>query len=948
MRLTHSELEEIHYGKDKDGVFTFGKDTMDIVSISLSENENLERIVFESAQPNLKCIDAGFCNIKEIIFSHPCRNLEAVYLNHNQLANFEVGVELPALELLDLSFNKPLTELKIMGDLKKLNCLYLRDCNLKDLTVFADQFKSPEFDFNIEKNEDMQAPAVEIVQQGKKAVQAWFSELGKGTAPNDELKVVMLGNSAAGKSSLFRYLKDEVYKPGNITTHGIEVNDWMITKKEFPFVWESSTGLKGLDQFTAHFWDFGGQEFYHATHRLFLKENAVYLVVWEFDTNLYGFKPTKLSVYRNGCELIETRLLEHFNYGYWLQTVRHFAKNSLTWLVQNKTDLHGIQPDDSNVGSRYGVSPNKTGHISIERASETGYSGRFNDFKDNFLPDLARYVGAPMPIYWQKVRSGLRTNFANRNMVKYSEYEAFCRSIDPNIKLTELSTYLDQIGNIVYYPEYQILNEYVFINPRYLTETIYKILDYGIEEDNCGEFGAEEVDRVLNDIANENKDADLWIRLMKAFELIFEKTPGNFVAPQYLPQSPIDDKLKGKKRKNDESLFNNTIEGLKNPLARVVYSGYLPRCLMVRFISTYGPYANDENYWKHGIVFNKYGLRVYVRYDHKNSGAEDHTIEVCVEPGKNPFAEYVLYKDILRTFNRINENQQDVSVEVSDGNLFVPLAELKKQQQTGHPTFLYKNRNIDIQNYSNFMDPTHKDTIEQLLSNGDLSRAIHELLAGTRASGQTGLHGQVLVQSGLNIKNEEDNKQATIGIDDYRRNLERINYEVQTCLNDYLPAEKPKGQMVERKDIFISYSHHPEDQPYFDQIKRQLKSLKGYGLDVKVWDDTMIKTGDQWMEDITKALNATRIGVLLVSQNFLGSDFILHEEIPVLLEAVEKDGGKIMPIILRQTPIKFHPVLKHYQAANPPEKPLNTLTEPERDAVYAKLLEDILAFYGIK
>ena len=119
-------------------------------------------------------------------------------------------------------------------------------------------------------------------------------------------------------------------------------------------------------------------------------------------------------------------------------------------------------------------------------------------------------------------------------------------------------------------------------------------------------------------------------------------------------------------------------------------------------------------------------------------------------------------------------------------------------------------------------------------------------------------------------------------------------------------------------------------------------------MDVKVWDDTLLRTGDEWLSEITKALQSTKVGVLLVSHNFLSSKFIRHQEIPALLEAVEKDGGKIMPIILRQTPIKFHPVLKHYQAANPPEKPLNTLTEPERDAVYAKLLEDILAFYGIQ
>ena len=108
-----------------------------------------------------------------------------------------------------------------------------------------------------------------------------------------------------------------------------------------------------------------------------------------------------------------------------------------------------------------------------------------------------------------------------------------------------------------------------------------------------------------------------------------------------------------------------------------------------------------------------------------------------------------------------------------------------------------------------------------------------------------------------------------------------------------------------------------------------------------------MRTGDDWLAEITKALQATRVGVLLVSQNFLASDFITTKEIPALLDNVKTEGGKIMSVILRQTPIKLHPVLKNYQAANPPEKPLNTLTEPEKDAVYAKLLEDILHFYGI-
>ena len=701
-----------------------------------------------------------------------------------------------------------------------------------------------------------------------------------------------------------------------------------------------------LDRFTAHFWDFGGQEFYHATHRLFLGEIAVFMVVWETGTNFYGYQPTELFVSRCGTRQKETVNLEHFHYGYWLQTVRHFEKNSLVWLVQNKTDLPG--QSDEKVDAGYQIDPGKIEHLSVAKATELGFKGRFDDFKVNLLRDLAKYVGAPMPIYWHKVRSGLRTEFENRNIITYKEYEAFCKKIDDKIKLTELSTYLDQTGNIVYYPQFQFLNEFVFIDPKYLTETIYKILDFNIEEAKCGEFSAGYVEDVLRNTGNENQDPNLWIKLMKAFELIFEKTHGVFVAPQYLPQTPYNAKLEGKWREKDKSNFNNSISGLDQPLVKVVYSGYFPRSLMVRFISNYGQYAKNENYWKHGIVFNKYGLRVYVRYDYENRTAQEHTIEICVEPGKDPIAEYVLYKDILRTFNRINENKYDVSVEVSDGNVFVPLEELKKQQQSRYQSFLYRDKNIDIQNYKNFLNPTHKDEIEQLLSKGDLSKAIEELEKGTKGSGQKDLHVQLLLLSAQNIKNEEDKNKGSIGVDDYKRNLERINYDVQTLLNDYLPAQKPMVQPNRRKDIFISYSHHPEDQPYFDQIKRQLASLEAYGLDVKIWDDTLMETGDKWLDEITNALKSTRIGVLLVSQNFLGSKFIRDKEIPALLEAVEKEGGKIMPVILRQTPIILHPVLKQYQAANPPEKPLNTLTEPERDAVYAKLLEDILGFYGIE
>ena len=170
---------------------------------------------------------------------------------------------------------------------------------------------------------------------------------------------------------------------------------------------------------------------------------------------------------------------------------------------------------------------------------------------------------------------------------------------------------------------------------------------------------------------------------------------------------------------------------------------------------------------------------------------------------------------------------------------------------------------------------THKEEIAQLLIKGDLSKAIEELLIGTKANGQNRLHNDLILQSARNNNNEGENRKGIIPADEYRREKARINYAVQSYLGDYLPVANMqvnrgiKDSMLvknvpKRTDIFISYSHHPEDQPYFDEIKRQLKSLKSFGLDVKVWDDTQIRIGDDWLSEITKALQATRVGVLLV------------------------------------------------------------------------------------
>jgi hypothetical protein len=85
-----------------------------------------------------------------------------------------------------------------------------------------------------------------------------------------------------------------------------------------------------------------------------------------------------------------------------------------------------------------------------------------------------------------------------------------------------------------------------------------------------------------------------------------------------------------------------------------------------------------------------------------------------------------------------------------------------------------------------------------------------------------------------------------------------------------------------RPSVFVSYSH--KDEIWMNRLTQHLHVLE-FEDAFSVWDDRKIQPGSDWLLEIEKALNQASIAVLLISVDFLNSDFIRTVEIPRLLQS---------------------------------------------------------------
>jgi len=158
---------------------------------------------------------------------------------------------------------------------------------------------------------------------------------------------------------------------------------------------------------------------------------------------------------------------------------------------------------------------------------------------------------------------------------------------------------------------------------------------------------------------------------------------------------------------------------------------------------------------------------------------------------------------------------------------------------------------------------------------------------------------------------------------------------------DTLPIVAHQKNMTnltqERSKVFVSYCHL--DNEYLIDIKRHFKPFLNQ---IDFWDDTKILPGQKWKNEIMKAIDVAKVAILLVSTDFLGSEFISTNELPPLLQAAEENGAVILIVVLKPCLFEKFDSLNQYQAMNPPNKPIIKMDYSEKEELYVNLVRQTI------
>lgn len=476
------------------------------------DNQNLLEIPIEIKNlSNLTHLDCSYNKIKSLMVVSYLEKLRTLHFDWNQVGDLSMLKHLPNLRVLHCASNQ-LSDLTALKYVPRLQTLYCANNNIKDLRGLENVPQLQVLDFGENQVSDLEAlkyvenlnelgcwknkitdltplkytqnitkiscsdnkisdllPMHNLVMSGQineiycspnpinkipytiigkyydnciENLKNYWQDLAKGSERQQQLKVQLVGNGRVGKTTLAHALEhkrapSEPFK----STHGILIK-------------EIQQALDGEDDpVTLQLWDFGGQEIYHATHRLFLSNDSLYLLLWAEKTEEHSD---------------ETR----HPVSYWLELIHDLAPNSQVIIVKNQIDRSDRLP--TRPAELTDDMPGVNQIRQEVKISAKQYRGMptLRGAIESVIEELKHKVCLELPISWLQVQRELKQ--LDQNTIPFTHFKQLC--IKAGIDHAEWFVgYLHKTG-VLFYQE-GAFQDQIILNQDWVIKAVYRIFD---------------------------------------------------------------------------------------------------------------------------------------------------------------------------------------------------------------------------------------------------------------------------------------------------------------------------------------------------------------------------------------------------------------------------------------------------------------------------------------